>query len=370
MKNRLYFIDIVRAFAILMMLQGHFIDTLLDTSYRNLDAGIYKAWSFFRGITAPIFFTISGLIFSYLLLKSSEKSEQNTRLKKGFFRGIYLIAIGYFLRVSFPNWFSGIISSSFYAVDVLHCIGMSLIATVCIFILCNKKTLVFSIIMLLMGGFIFVLEPLYRSLEVVDVPLLIHNYISQKNGSVFRIIPWYGYTSFGSFIATLFYWNLHKKHFKIITISSFICIGLLLIVYSSDLLLMGYNISKIEVWKDAANYNYLFSKLGYVLLYFAFFYGLERYLKHPFILKIGKKTLSLYVIHFIILYGSFFDVGLKNMGKTLTPITVVIGAFLFILFTIFISFNYPKAKLFKKNKSRNVLELLRIAGIKKSETYK
>ena len=369
MKNRLYFIDIVRAFAILMMLQGHFIDTLLDNSYRNLDAEIYKTWSFFRGITAPIFFTISGLIFSYILLKSSEKGKQNDRLKKGIVRGTYLIAIGYFLRISFPNWFSEIVSSSLYAVDVLHCIGMSLIVTVCIFFMCNKKTILFSIIMLLMGGFIFVLEPLYRSLEILDVPLLIHNYISKKNGSVFNIIPWYGFTSFGSFIATLFYWNIDKKYFKTITIFSFICIGFILILYSSDILLMGYNITKITVWKDAANYNYLFSKLGYVLLYFAFFYSLERYLKHPLILRIGKKTLSLYVIHFIILYGSFFDIGLKNIGKTLTPITVVIGAFLFILLTIFISFNYPKAKLFKKNKSRSFLEILQIAGIKKSETY-
>jgi uncharacterized membrane protein len=368
-KNRLYFIDIVRAFAILMMLQGHFIDTLLDNSYRNLDADIYKTWSFFRGITAPIFFTISGLIFSYLLLKSSEKGEQNARLKKGIVRGTYLIAIGYFLRISFPNWFSGVVSSSLYAVDVLHCIGMSLIVTVCIFFVCNKKTLLFSIIMLLMGMFIFVLEPLYRSLNIADVPLLIHNYISKKNGSVFNIIPWYGFTSFGSFIATLFYWNIDKKHFKTITISSFICIGLILILYSSDILLMGYNITKIAVWKDAANYNYLFSKLGYVLLYFAFFYGLERYLKHPFILRIGKKTLSLYVIHFIILYGSFFDIGLKKIGKTLTPIPVAIGAFLFILLTIFVSFNYPKAKLIAKNKSRSILEILRIASIKKSETY-
>ena len=350
MKNRVYFIDIVRAFAILMMLQGHFIDTLLESSYRNLNSEIYKVWSFFRGITAPTFFTISGLIFSYLLLKSTEKGKENTRLKKGIIRGLYLIAIGYFIRISFPNWFSGIISSSFYAVDVLHCIGLSLIVTVCIFFVCNKKTLLFSIIMLLMGIFIFVLEPLYRSLDIADVPLFIHNYISKKNGSVFRIIPWYGYTSFGSFIATLFYWNLHKKHFKIIAISSFTCFGLILILYSSELLLMGYNITKIEVWKDAANYNYLFSKLGYVLLYFAFFYGLEGYLKHPFILRIGKKTLSLYVIHFIILYGSFFGIGFKNIGKILTPIQAGIGAFLFVVLTIFISFNYPKATLFlKKN---------------------
>ena len=36
-QTRLYFIDIVRAIAILMMLQGHFVDTLLDPQFRNDD---------------------------------------------------------------------------------------------------------------------------------------------------------------------------------------------------------------------------------------------------------------------------------------------------------------------------------------------
>ena len=139
MKIRLYFIDIVRAFAILMMLQGHFIDTLLESSYRNLNADTYRVWSFFRGITAPTFFTISGLIFTYLLIKAKEKGEEKARMKKGITRGLSLIAIGYLIRINFINWFLGYKNTSFLAVDVLHCIGLSLILTVCIFYLCNKK---------------------------------------------------------------------------------------------------------------------------------------------------------------------------------------------------------------------------------------
>ena len=358
MKIRLYFIDIVRAFAILMMLQGHFIDTLLESSYRNLNADTYRVWSFFRGITAPTFFTISGLIFTYLLIKAKEKGEEKARMKKGITRGLSLIAIGYLIRINFINWFLGYNNTSFLAVDVLHCIGLSLILTVCIFYLCNKKILLFSVMMLILGVCIFVAEPLYRSLEIADIPLFIHNYISKNNGSVFRIIPWYGYTSFGAFIATLFYWNLHKTYFKITTVSSFVGIGLLLVLYSSDLLLLGYDTTKIEVFRDAANYNYLFSKLGYVLLYFAFFYSLEKYLKYPLIVRIGKNTLSIYVIHFIILYGSFFGIGFKNIGKILSPIQVSVGAVLFLVLTIFISFKYPKVTMLLKSKLHKLYQVI------------
>ena len=39
---RLYFIDALRAFAILMMLQGHFISGLLDPVFKNPDNPIYS----------------------------------------------------------------------------------------------------------------------------------------------------------------------------------------------------------------------------------------------------------------------------------------------------------------------------------------
>ncbi|MEC8324240.1 MAG: heparan-alpha-glucosaminide N-acetyltransferase domain-containing protein, partial [Bacteroidota bacterium] len=69
--KRIYFIDAIRAFAILMMLQGHFIDTLLAVEFRDTSYLAYNIWHYFRGITAPTLFSISGLIFTYLMLKSN-----------------------------------------------------------------------------------------------------------------------------------------------------------------------------------------------------------------------------------------------------------------------------------------------------------
>lgn len=55
-KDRLQFIDAIRAYAILMMLQGHFVDTMLAYQFRDLGNVIYSTWFFMRGMTAPIFF--------------------------------------------------------------------------------------------------------------------------------------------------------------------------------------------------------------------------------------------------------------------------------------------------------------------------
>ena len=153
--NRLYFIDAVRAFAILMMLQGHFIDTLIDPVYRDPNDNAYQIWSYFRGITAPTFFTISGLVFTYLLLRANAKGNDFPRIKKGLFRGLLLLAIGYSLRINVLNWLTGRFSTYFLVIDVLQCIGLSLIILVCLHILFKIIAIYFLVSFFLLVVFVF-----------------------------------------------------------------------------------------------------------------------------------------------------------------------------------------------------------------------
>ncbi|WP_405607343.1 heparan-alpha-glucosaminide N-acetyltransferase domain-containing protein [Polaribacter sp. Asnod1-A03] len=359
-KNRLYFIDIVRAFAILMMLQGHFIDTLLAVSYRDTDNIAFNIWHYFRGITAPTFFTISGLIFTYLLLKAKEKGLENQRMVKGITRGFFLIGVGYLLRIPIFDWLWGKFSSYFLVIDVLQIIGLSLISIISIYFLCNKKTILFSVITLTLGVAIFLTEPLYRFLNVTSIPIFLNNYISKSNGSIFTILPWSGYVCFGAFIATIFNKNLHKKSFKKTIIGSFVIVGCILIFYSSTILAFLSKLFYIQLLMDAASYNYLFTRFGNVLIIFAIFYSLEKYLKSPLILKIGQKTLSIYVIHFIIIYGSFTGLGLKKIiGKNLNPTEAIIGAILFLISVCIISFYYVQTNAFLYSKLTKIFNKLK-----------
>ena len=340
-----------------MMLQGHFIDTLLDVSYRDESSMIYSCWKYFRGITAPTFFTISGLIFSYLLIKAKEKGTTEKRIRKGLLRGLMLIGIGYLLRVPLLEWLSGEFRTYFLVIDVLQCIGLSLILIVAIYTISCKKTLLFSILMLFLGIIIFTTAPLYRFLELDHIPLIFSNYISRANGSIFTIIPWFGYICFGAFISTLFYSYLERPRFKLSLVIGFLVIGMLLIHKSSLLFMKLYYWLDIPLFKEVANFNYLYTRLGNVLILFAIFYLFESYIKQPLILKIGQKTLSIYVIHFIIIYGSFTGLGLcRLIGKTLNPWQAVIGAILFLASVCFISFYYAKTNAFVYNGIRKLIE--------------
>ena len=342
--KRLYFIDAIRAFAILMMLQGHFIDTLLAIEYRDANNIAYNTWKYFRGITAPVFFTISGLIFTYLLIKAKEKGTLNRRMRKGVIRGLMLIGIGYALRIPIFKWLTGTFGTYFMVIDVLQIIGLSLIMIVGVYILCQKKTLLFSITMLCLGTFIFLTEPLYRTFAAEGIPLIFANYISKANGSVFTIVPWFGYMAFGSFISTLFYGYLLRPRFKIAIVTGFFTVGFGLIYASSALLHWLETATDFTLFSEVANYNYLFIRLGNVLILFGLFYALESYLKNPVILKIGQKTLSIYVVHFILLYGSFTGWGLHRIfGKNLTPFEAITGAICFLVVVSLISIYIIKA---------------------------
>ncbi len=340
-----------------MMLQGHFIDTLIAPIYKDDSSIVFVVWSYFRGITAPVFFTISGLIFTYLLLRAHAKGNDQPRIKKGLFRGMLLIAIGYSLRINLISWLSGYFNTYFLVIDVLQCIGLSLIILVCLHILLKKHSYLFSCVLFTIGCLSFLSEPLYRNLAIENLPLIIANYMTKINGSVFTILPWLGYSAFGAFISTVFFRHAHRNRFKTVTIISFFTMGILLMFCSTWFLLKLNKITGIELLKLSADYNYLFTRLGNVLILFGIFYSFERFLKQSIITRIGEKTLSIYVIHFIILYGSYTGYGLKRfLNQSLTPTEAILGAIIFIAIVCFISFYYVKTNHFVYNLARKLTD--------------
>ena len=343
-----------------MMLQGHFIDTLLAPIYRDKTNTIYNIWVYFRGITAPVFFTISGLVFTYLLLRAYAKGNDKPRIKKGVFRGLLLLIIGYSLRVNLLSWFNGYFNPYVLVIDVLQCIGLALIILVLLHMLLKKSSYLFSIILFFIGCCCFISEPLYREITLENVPRFIANYMTKANGSVFTILPWFGYSAFGAFLSTIFFRHAHKNRFKIFTIITFFIIGWVLIYQSSWLLIKLYKITDITLFKMSAYYNYLFTRLGDVLILFGVFYTFERFLKQSLITKIGEKTLSIYVIHFILLYGSFTGYGIKRfLDKSLNPTEAILGALLFIITVCFLSFHYAKTNAFVYNLIRKMTDKLK-----------
>jgi uncharacterized membrane protein len=334
-KDRLQFIDAIRAYAILMMLQGHFVDTMLAYRFRDLENALYSTWFFMRGMTAPIFFTVTGLVFTFLLLRDGRPIKENERIRKGIRRGFFLIFMGYLLKVNFPAFLIGWFYKSYPALDVLHNIGFALLALIGLY--CLHLISKISLPLIYFGGgiFIFLINPTWLAYEWDFLPIVLRNYFDADNGSIFLPVPWLGFTLLGAGIG----WHLFHKTYLYRTWywpAILLTTGLTLHFFSTKGLLL------LNQWTGWANFlqlaydNVLFWRFGHVLIIISLFIFLEKIITFPpLMLKIGSETLTIYVTHYVVLYGTWLGIGIKTFGQfTWHPIPVIIGAILFVLAAI------------------------------------
>ena len=74
--GRVVFIDLARAVAVLLMVQGHTIDALLHPDFRWSVS--YNAWLFVRGLTSCTFLFLSGTAFSITAIRHWDQQRSFT----------------------------------------------------------------------------------------------------------------------------------------------------------------------------------------------------------------------------------------------------------------------------------------------------
>tara|TARA_B110000967_G_scaffold209348_1_gene265117 strand:- start:58374 stop:59651 length:1278 start_codon:yes stop_codon:yes gene_type:complete len=285
-STRLTFIDSLRSIAILLMLEGHFITHSLLPAYRDDNNPIYTLWKFSRGLTAPVFFTISGLIFTYLLLKDKNKGFQNKRLKKGVKRGALLVLLGYLLQLKlYKVFFSGIplFTDLFAIFHVLQCIGSSLILIVCIYLFKTYFLKIpLEILLFVLGLALFLGTPTLLNLEYTAVPKFVENILISsrdlsRNRSVFPLFPWAGFVCMGGFLGSV----IHRYEKQI----SHLLFALILAATGAILISFNYNLMVFLqpfttlIGLEAVQYVYEMNRVGQVFLVISTVLLLETSLK-------------------------------------------------------------------------------------------
>src|SRR5215468_2543381 len=201
--RRIVFLDLLRALAVIMMVEGHTIDALLLNEYRSYDYLGFKLWQFARGMTAPIFLLTAGTVFIYLLRSTNLPFRDNPRVAKGVKRALLLLAFGYLLR--FPSTsIMGFFSASdeqlraFWTVDALQSIGMGILLLLFAAFLSEKLRLNDLAVFLGGGLFFLVCAPFCELINWNGwLPAPIAAYFYSGSGSLFPLFPWAGYMMFG-----------------------------------------------------------------------------------------------------------------------------------------------------------------------------
>jgi len=338
-----------------MMLQGHTVDAVLLAELRDSSSMLYNVWLYFRGITAPLFFSVSGFLMGFLL--SDRYGEKyKALLKKNLYRGCLLIIIGYVLRINISALYNfGDLSNPgfryFLSTHVLHIIGVAvlLIALVHLLFSNRKHNKLLTLFFVAAGGIAFYIELEAQAGLFDSLPLYLSNYFSKDGGSVFIVFPWIGYSFFGVALGR-FYQNL-KTDVSINLEYYGLSLSLILINLATIANLFA-EITSVDIGNYATHYLWRYSWLGYSLLILCLFLLIEKKKNiNQYLQKIGSKTLAIFVIHELVLFGSVSGYGLAKLYKqSLSWSESLLLALLVIFLSLFFAF-LPSAIKKINNKS-------------------
>lgn len=362
-ENRIVFIDLMRAFAVLMMVQGHTINALLAEESRSFDSVFFTIWHSLRGFTAPIFMFSSGTVFTYLLMNRKLPFNQNPRVWKGIKRFILLLSLGYFLRFPTSNIFdlSNVSDKQwdiFFVVDALHLIGFGLLAIILLEYLSEKLKIKNYYTFGFTASIIFLTAPTIISVDWDQYfPRFFSAYLFYKHGSLFPFFPWIGFVIFGGIFGN--YLANNKDVFRSIQfVHNIIKVGIFFVAIAFLVhYLKVFFINPINFWTDDSALS--FYRLGVVLLLNSLMaYTALKFNNVPSFFRItGKHTLFIYVAHLVIIYGSAWIPGLlASFGQTLNAfqaISIAAGMIVLMVFSALAVEKYlplVKAKLLISNR--------------------
>ncbi|HSQ76692.1 MAG TPA: heparan-alpha-glucosaminide N-acetyltransferase domain-containing protein, partial [Bacteroidota bacterium] len=98
--QRVQSLDFMRGFAVIVMVIGHSIDSVLSPAARTTD--LFRVYDGLRGFTAPLFLFISGFAFSVVVLKRWDAYVAfGAPARRRLTKMIMLLGLGYALHFPF-----------------------------------------------------------------------------------------------------------------------------------------------------------------------------------------------------------------------------------------------------------------------------
>ena len=324
------------------MIEGHTIDVFLADKYRMPNSALYILWETMRGFTAPIFMFTAGVVFTYLLTKNGLPFNRNPRVKKGIKRFAVLVLLGYLLRFPTINIFNLASLSenkwqNFFIVDALHLIGFGLLAVIILYYFAEKFNIPVIPFFLIISFILLVFSPVTAAVNFIRyLPLPIAAYFNSQTGSFFPLFPWLGYVTSGAVLGLF----LEKNE---VMVSKFKFSKYLLISAASVLLISILFKNILPNFVESAAYKKVpgiaeldLFRLSVVLLLTSAVFVIPLLVKNipAIILKFGRYSLTIYVVHLIILYGSVISLGINNVYSHQSSLAVSIIAAIIMILTM------------------------------------
>lgn len=334
--HRVIFVDLARALAVALMVQGHTLDALLARTYQS--EPWYGAWAFQRGLTSCLFLMLSGFAFSVATKRHwSSHTHLSWAAVSRFRRFGFFVFLGYALH--FPaGRFAELGASSdeawrsFLAVNVLQLIGVSLILLQLLVLLCRTPR-IFGAVALAGCALLAAATPwAWAAHWSAHLPPSIAAYLSPATGSSFPLIPWAAYVLLGAGLGRV-YSRWGAAHL--------VMFGNRILLGAGAAMVVGANVfgrlpfepfGPSDFWSTSPNQFLL--RAGSVLIGLGVIVHISRRLAHlPHIFAaMAQESLLVYFVHLCIVYGSVWNLGLKShfgaslsLGRAALVVAALVG---------------------------------------------
>jgi uncharacterized membrane protein len=302
------FIDLLRGFALVFMIETHVVNAYLAPALRQ--SGFFFWLTFINGLVAPTFLFASG--FS-VMLQGRRHWEDWLRLRLPFWRQMrrlgFILLLAYAFHLQSWKWSEYFAASDPMAwrrslqVDILHCIVVSLLAVHLLIFLARTRE-AFAGAALATGALASAATPWIWSQDFTGrLPLPLALYLNPHGISLFPLFPWIAFLLAGSAAAVLF--------LKAVSKGNDARFMLRLLPLSALLIAAGVGGGYVPFSLPGhQNYFttsplYVMLRLGCVLLLCVLLYLLEKFLRfapRP-IQTAGQESLMVYCVHLWAIYG-------------------------------------------------------------------
>lgn len=308
-KARFIFIDLLRGWALLVMIEVHIFNVMLLPPLK--ETTWFSALNFINGLVAPSFLFISGFAFA---ISTRGKSEELRKFNYAFWKKLgritLVILAGYSLHLPilslrrFMNFYSQDVIIGFYNVDILQCIGVGLLLLV-ILRLIIKSEKNYNYILIVLTLLTALLAPIVWQIDFTKymaVPFA--NYFNKMYGSFFPLFPWLGFLLAGA-ITCKYYLDARENNNEKNFIKRIMIVGFAAAIIGHLLLSKFLDMSFRFVTPHPI---FFFQRLGYVvfLLGLCWYYAEYRQTKTSFVLDVGRESLLVYWLHLQIIYRHFW----------------------------------------------------------------
>lgn len=340
-KSRAQFIDMLKGYALLIMIEVHVFNELLQPEIRS--AAWYSILSFINGLVAPAFTFTSGMVFILSLQKGLDELRKfGMKFWKKLGRLLLVFLAGYALHMPYlsykktfnPNYPNMI--NEFLRVDILQCIAVGLVLLLFLRLLI-KSDKPFYITILVINFLILIYGPIAWKTDYTKfLPLALANYLNGMNGSLFPLFPWLAFIFTGALVGK-YYVKAKQTIGEKLFAKNILIAGIIFFAVS---FLFLFFLFPTELTRIKPNYFFFVQRLGVLLILLGIFWfyinKFENY--KSFILDVSRESLLVYWFHIKLLYIKIYNnesivgfwKGKLNVLESIL-ITIVI-AFLMIIF--------------------------------------